>query len=226
MTLFEKLLTTISAKPIAVLDNEISFSKYTLLNLSNKNKDLEVLNMGNPKVCQSYIDGVLKQNNALVAYGGYLEERSLYANNAHFNAQGEELRSIHLGVDFWEKAGTKVQVPVSGIVHSFKNNAVKGDYGPTIILSHEIQGVQFYTLYGHLSLESLDGLYVGKKFSQGDTLATLGTPEVNVNYAPHLHFQIIQDVGTNYGDYPGVCTASNQNYYIQNCPNPALLLKV
>jgi len=226
MTFFEETLNAISKVPIPILDDSISLSKYTQLDLSVKNVALKKLNMASPIVCQSYIDSVLKRNNAVVAYGGYLEQRGLYSNNSHFNGLGQELRNIHLGVDFWAKAGTKVLAPISGKVHSFKNNRTKGDYGPTIILSHSINDLAFYTLYGHLSLESLDDLYIGKEFFTGQALAFLGTPEVNVNYAPHLHFQLIKDLGIHKGDFPGVCTTKDKEYYTDNCPNPELLLKV
>lgn len=227
MTFFEEILSAVSTVPIPILDDSISLSKYTRLDLSVKNAALKKLNMANLTVCQSYIDLVLKRNNAVVAYGGYMEQRGLYSNNTHFNGLGqEELRNIHLGVDFWAKAGTKVLAPISGKVHSFKNNRSKGDYGPTIILCHTINDLEFYTLYGHLSLESLDGLYIGKEFPRGQSFAFLGTPEVNVNYAPHLHFQLIKDIGTYKGNYMGVCTTKDKEYYRNNCPNPRLLLKV
>ncbi len=131
-----------------------------------------------------------------------------------------------MGVDFWAKAGTTVLAPIHGTVHSFQNNAAIGDYGPTIILQHEIQGIRFYSLYGHLSLASLDELHIGKSFRSGDVIGTLGTPDINVNYAPHLHFQLIQDIGEYFGDYPGVCTTKDMEYYKENCPNPLYLLKV
>ena len=212
MTFFEEILRTVSTVPIPIMDNSIPLSKYTLLDLSEKNMALRKLNMTDPVVCQSYINFVLKKNNAVVAYGGYLEQRGLYSNNSHFNGLGQELRNIHLGVDFWAKAGTKVLAPISGKVHSFKNNRTKGDYGPTIILSHIINDIEFYTLYGHLSLESLDGLYIGKEFSSGQAFAFLGASEVNVNYAPHLHFQLIKNIGTFKGNYIGVCTTKDKEY--------------
>ncbi|CAN0606544.1 unnamed protein product, partial [Ectocarpus sp. 12 AP-2014] len=101
-----------------------------------------------------------------------------------------------------------------------------GDYGPTIILEHTLHHITFYTLYGHLSIESLIGLFKGKVFKAGETLAKLGTPDINVNYAPHLHFQIIKDLEGNEADYPGVCALENLQHYKFNCPNPNYLLKI
>lgn len=226
MTLLEKVLLKHSKRLIAILDREIPTVKYIPLDLSVLNSDLGTLDISNPSVCQEYIDKVLNGNSSSVAYGGYLERRNLYSKSPGFVVKGEEERNIHLGIDLWAKAGTKVIAPLRGVVHSFKNNSVSGDYGPTIILRHELDGVQFYTLYGHLSIESLQGLYKNKEFRAGEVLATLGDTSINVNYAPHLHFQIIKEIGDFKGDYPGVCAQKDLHTYQKNCPDPNLLLKI
>ena len=226
MTLLEEVLLNHSEGPIAILDSEIPIGNYIPLDLSVFNRDLNPLDISNPSVCQAYIDKVLKNDSFSIAYGGYLERRNLYSKSPGFAVKGEEERNIHLGIDFWAKAGTKVIAPLGGVVHSFKNNAVSGDYGPTIILRHDLDGIQFYTLYGHLSIESFQGLYKNKEFRAGEALATLGDTPVNVNYAPHLHFQIIQDLGSFAGDYPGVCAQKDLQGYQKNCPDPNLLLKI
>ena len=218
------ILQSISAQPIAILDAAIPLSAYTPLDLSDGNADLESFSIVDPAECQTYIDGIVKSTSAQVAYGGYLEKRNLYRDKVGFG--GEALRNIHLGIDFWAAEGTSVLVPLEGTVHSFQNNDTVGDYGPTIILRHEIENMVFYSLYGHLSLGSLEGLVIGNTFKQGDVLATLGTPEINVNYAPHLHFQLIQDMEGKKGDYPGVCNENRVAFYAKNCPNPNFLLKI
>lgn len=215
------LLEALGQQGICILDDAIPLSAYTTIDLSEDNEALKMLDLTQPDICQAYVDKVLQQANAKVAYGGYLECRGLYKGNHHFNAA--TFRNIHLGVDFWCEAGTKVLCPIDGEVHSFQNNATVGDYGPTIILKHNVVGNTFYTLYGHLSLESLDGLFIGKAFKKGETLGSLGTPDINVNYAPHLHFQIISDMENKKGDYPGVCAAKDLAFYQNNCPDPSLL---
>lgn len=226
MDLLIEKLTTLSREPIRPLDNTIPLSAYVPLDLSRDNEILKGMDIAQPKECQRYIDNILYKNNGEVAYGGYLENRDLYADKQNFNAPGNEPRNIHLGIDYWCKSGTKVIAPIEGIVHSFKNNRGIGDYGPTIILEHCLGGIVFYTLYGHLSLESLEGLTLGKQFSAGSTLGFLGTPDINVNYAPHLHFQIIKDMESYYGDYPGVCSFQTLDFYKKNCPDPNLLFKI
>jgi murein DD-endopeptidase MepM/ murein hydrolase activator NlpD len=115
---------------------------------------------------------------------------------------------------------------LDGKVHSFKNNNNLGDYGPTIILEHKLNNHVFYTLYGHLALESIESIKVGDLFAKGQQLALLGDSSVNGDYAPHLHFQIIKDIDVNFGDYPGVSSKTKLAYYLENCPDPNLLLKI
>lgn len=222
MKILSEILKSSFTNSVSILDTLIPIHAYCALDLSKENSDLLLLDITDPNICQSYIGNILQVNTAQVAYGGYLEQRNLYSDNSSFSSDGNK-RNIHLGIDFWSKAGTKVIAPLNGEVHSFQNNATIGDYGPTIILEHKLQGFIFQTLYGHLSLASLDNLYVGKEFSNGDCLGTLGTVDINVNYAPHLHFQIIIDMEGKKGDYPGVCSLDTLDFYSKNCPNPNLL---
>jgi murein DD-endopeptidase MepM/ murein hydrolase activator NlpD len=226
MESFSTVLASYSNNPIRILDTAIPLEGYKGLNLSITNTDLKSVNITDPIACEAYITKVVEDKKGKVAYGGYLEQRNLYADKASFSGNSEAQRNIHLGIDYWCAAGTKVIAPLFGSVHSFKNNATVGDYGPTIILEHKLQGYRFYTLYGHLSLESLQNLQIGKQFEAGSLLGTLGTAAINVNYAPHLHFQIIQDIQGYQGDYPGVSSLTDLDYYKKNCPDPNLLLKI
>ncbi|WKB81488.1 peptidoglycan DD-metalloendopeptidase family protein [Cellulophaga lytica] len=219
-------LQSVTAGFTSIINTTNLKDSYIPVDLSTGNKELDKLDITRANECEAYITQQLENNNATVAYGGYLEIRNLYANNKNFAKESDNIRNIHLGIDFWADAGAEVIVPVSGVVHSFKNNNVFGDYGPTIILEHTINNHSFYTLYGHLALSSLNDVYVGKEFAKGSVLATLGTAEVNVGYAPHLHFQVIIDIKDFKGDYPGVCAKKDVEFYKQNCPDPNLLLKI
>jgi murein DD-endopeptidase MepM/ murein hydrolase activator NlpD len=174
--------------------------------------------------CERYIQEYLNGHNASAAFGGYNEKRALYRRSAIFNDEGEE-RDIHIGLDIWTKAGTRVLAPVGGTVHSFGYNAGVGNYGPTIILEHKTGNLTFYTLYGHLSVASIENLEIGDVFKRGDAIGTLGVPSENGDYAPHLHFQLIADIGDAFGDYPGVSSRSDLAFYLENCPDPNLFLK-
>ena len=213
-------------KNVKVIDDAIRLEDYVALDLSISNTSLSAVNSDDAIEFEHYIDNYLKANKAKVAFGGYNEIRNLYKRSSIFNDNNQTERNVHIGVDLWIGAETAVLAALDGKVHSFKNNLGLGNYGPTIILEHKIENVTFYTLYGHLSEKSIANLAVGDFFTKGTTLATLGDCTVNGNYAPHLHFQIILDLQDNFGDYPGVCSAADLDFYLSNCPNPNVLLKI
>jgi murein DD-endopeptidase MepM/ murein hydrolase activator NlpD len=159
-----------------------------------------------------------------VRFGGYGEDRSLYTQ-ALFAPEGDEPRTVHLGVDVFAPAGAAVYTPLSGRVHSSRINDNPGDYGPTIILEHTpIAGLTFHTLYGHLDRDSMKGLKPGTAFMAGEKIAELGTKRENGGWPPHLHFQIILEIGNAKGDYPGVCKRSERDHWLSICPDPGPLL--
>lgn len=215
-----------SLPPTTVIDSNIELSKYIALDLSVTNSELIANKPDNADDFELFISNFLKKNNAEVAFGGYIEGRTLYQRSTIFKNDSISERNIHIGLDLWTKVGTSVLAPIDGKVHSFKNNIGLGDYGPTILLEHTVENEIFYTLYGHLSLESIESLSVGTFFNKGEQIGTLGSSDVNGDYAPHLHFQIIHNIEAYSGDYPGVCSTNDLNFYIENCPDPNLLLKI
>lgn len=224
---FNQFLNQLSESPLPVIDHTISLDRYVPINISDKNDDLLKFEISSSLEWEKYINLFLENRNAKIAFGGYLEKRNIYDRSEYFECLAEnKRRNIHLGIDFWCKEGTKVLAVLDGEIHSFKNNNNYGDYGPTIILKHHLGKEIFYTLYGHLSLSSIENLTVGDLVLQGHVIGFLGNSSVNGNYAPHLHFQIIKDLENNYGDYPGVSSEENIDFYCKNCPNPNLLLKL
>ena len=156
--------------------------------------------------------------------GGYGEDRSLYTQPL-FAPEGDEPRTVHLGVDIFAPADSEVITPLNARVHSSRINDNAGDYGPTIILEHTpAPGIKFHTLYGHLNRESLKGLKPGAAFMAGERFAGLGTKRENGGWPPHLHFQLILDIGAAKGDYPGVCKRSEREHWLSICPDPRPLL--
>lgn len=212
--------------PTKVIDSTIDFSKYIPLDLSVTNLELVASKPSNTLEFENFILDYLEKNNAEVAYGGYIEGRTIYQRSTIFKNESIPERNIHIGLDLWTKVDTAVLAPLDGKVHSFNNNVGLGDYGPTIILEHEVENEVFYTLYGHLSLESIENLSVGTFFNKGEKIGTLGNSSINGDYAPHVHFQIIKNIQAFKGDYPGVCNTNDLNFYIENCPDPNLLLKI
>ncbi|WP_317196423.1 peptidoglycan DD-metalloendopeptidase family protein [Winogradskyella sp. SM1960] len=222
---FEAFLKSLKTK--SLFDVAMSMRDFTPIDLSTHNSELNKINVSSPEDLEQFIWNALRTHNANVAFGGYLEKRAIYQRSTYFNQTNPETeRNIHLGLDLWIEANTAIFAPLSGTIHSFKNNTNYGDYGPTIVLKHHIEEFEFYTLYGHLSLESIEDLEVGVEVNQGEQIATLGTAGVNGDYPPHLHFQIIKDIQGFVGDYPGVCSQKDLEFYRENCPDPNYLLKI
>lgn len=208
--------TTTHFRPVIVGVNK---EDHLFIDLSVNSSSFDLECLQNPVAMERKINSLLANDNKKVAYGGYLERRKLYERSQHFTTSSSK-RSIHLGVDFWCEVNTPVCSPEDGIIHSFKVNDSFGDYGPTIILEHRDGIGKYYTLYGHLNIQSLSGINTGDFIEKGASFAALGGPDVNGNYAPHLHFQLILDFEGFSGDYPGVCSDETLNFYKKNCPNP------
>jgi murein DD-endopeptidase MepM/ murein hydrolase activator NlpD len=215
-----------SLEAAKVIASEIDYSKYVGLDLSVSNTDLQNTTLATAKDYEIFIQNHLGKNNAKIAYGGYLERRNLYKRSMVFKNENTNERDIHIGLDLWINEAAPIFAALDGTIHSFQNNDALGDYGPTIILQHHYENQTFHTLYGHLSLDSLNDKKVGDFFPKGTPIATLGLPPINGDYAPHLHFQIIIDMQNKLGDYPGVCSENDLEFYSKNCPNPNLLLKI
>lgn len=164
-----------------------------------------------------------------VGIGRYNEARAIYTGEQYRAASnnGPQWRTIHLGLDLFMNAGSEIYAPLDGIVHSFRNNNVPLDYGPTIILQHTVEHdgnpLTFFTLYGHLSLDSLDGLYEGKPVAAGSVLARMGDSAVNGGWPPHLHLQIITHLLDREGEFPGVARPDQRAIWLSICPDPNLL---
>ncbi len=213
-------------KNVKVIDSSIDCADYVAIDLSASTTDALNLNLTDAVIFETFIEKHLSKHKAKVAFGGYMERRNLYRRSTVFKNEITDERNIHIGLDLWIKAGTSVLAALDGKIHSFQNNTALGDYGPTIILEHTIVNITFFTLYGHLSLESLSNKEVGQLVKKGEEIATLGTAPTNGDYAPHLHFQIIKDLQGKTGDYHGVCSQKEVSYYENNCPNPNFLLKI
>lgn len=199
--------------------------KHHKLDLSIDNEALYSIDLSSVETLQQYISDCLQQTGAKYAIGGYQEDRLIYRKSKHFG-EGKDARSIHLGTDVWLAANTNIAAPLDGKIHSFKNNHAFGDYGPTIILEHCVEGTTFFTLYGHLSVESLKGKNVGQEIKQGELFAELGNDQENGNWPTHLHFQIIADMNGREGDFPGVSNQADRENYLDTCPDPNLILRL
>lgn len=205
-------------EPCHVLDLGISS---TFLGADPRNSETQRL--------AQLIETELKQANAAVGIGRYDEARLLYTSSLFGSSPNptDERRTVHLGIDLFVPAGSNVRAPLDGIIHTIADNQAPLDFGPVVILKHSIGDTdEIFTLYGHLSRESLKTLSVGKRLAKGEIFAKIGTAHENGGWPPHLHFQIIADLLDLNDNFPGVARASERSVWTSLCPDPNLLLGI
>ncbi len=172
--------------------------------------------------------GHMRAAGAVVGLGRYDEARRWYDSDV-FAVEGEEgleRRTVHLGVDLFAEPGTPVQAPFPATVHGFRDNDARLDYGPTVILRHEGEAGAWFTLYGHLSRDSLAGLRAGRRIGAGEEIGRIGPYPENGDWAPHLHFQLMVDPLGRKGDFPGVAPPSQREVWLSLSPDPNLVLGI
>jgi murein DD-endopeptidase MepM/ murein hydrolase activator NlpD len=168
-----------------------------------------------------WVSSELERSGCRYGVGGYAEHRTVYSRSPVFDdPDGREPRRLHLGLDIWGPEGTSVSAILDGEVHSYGYNNQLGDYGATIILKHQWEGLPLYSLYGHVSLRDLKGMAEGQLVKKGEVIAHFGGIDENGYWPPHLHLQLIHDIEGWKGDYPGVCRFSEKDLWLRNCPDP------
>jgi peptidoglycan LD-endopeptidase LytH len=226
------LLTQTLQKHRAIFHPVVPFTPgvdtFVQLDFTAANKELTDEVLSHIDLFSTYINREIEKAGARYGIGGYNEHRTVYKTSRVFDGMNkdDEPRRLHIGTDIWGKAGTPVMTPLDGTIHSFANNDRQGDYGATIILEHALDGIIFYSLYGHLSHSSLEGKEENAHIPKGELFAWLGPPAENGYWPPHLHFQLMQDIGDWKGDYPGVCKYSEREQYLANCPDPEWILQM
>ena len=141
-----------------LFEPDLSKDNTLIMDFSIYNPEMKILDFQNVNELNTYVFGKIRGAGKRYGYGGYMEDREVYRRSPLFAVSPEEARSIHLGIDVWVDAGEPVFCPADARIHSFANNDNYGDYGPTIILEHNLSGTTFYTLYGHLDPGSIDNL--------------------------------------------------------------------
>jgi murein DD-endopeptidase MepM/ murein hydrolase activator NlpD len=207
-----------------VIDFDATTDRVYTFDFTAANHEISTDTVADTEQFTKWIVKKLADEQCSYGIGGYMEHRTLYARSAHFDTDGEP-RRLHLGVDIWADAGTLVYSPLAATVHSFNDNDHFGDYGPTIILAHQLNGLELYSLYGHLNRKSLEGLTVGQKINLNQQIGSLGDIHENGHWPPHLHYQLMLDMEGYTGDYPGVGRYTEKDKWLRNIPDPGLLLR-
>jgi 4-aminobutyrate aminotransferase-like enzyme/Ser/Thr protein kinase RdoA (MazF antagonist) len=226
----KKWLKESGSSAASILDADVETAPSLVLDLGVGSTFLgarpDVVN--NPEMRERF-STAMKQAGAAFAVGRYDEPRLVYTS-ALFGASSnptDERRTVHLGMDLFVEPGTRLRAPLDGVVCVTANNAVPLDYGPLVILQHEAGDAEnFFTLYGHLSKETLVGLKAGQRVGRGEEFARVGATEENGGWTPHVHFQIILDLLELGADFPGVACASQRAVWTSLSPDPNLLLGI
>ena len=205
-------------KFFSIMGDGYNTDDYAHLDLAVGSSDYYQTDEINLLSLKSYVAKIKRDSNVKLLYGGYLEQRAIYTSE-HFTG---EIRDRHLGVDIWADAGTPLYAPCDMIFHSMAYNDAELDYGYTLI--YYISELDCYLLLGHLSKFSLEGKEKGLIAKAKSQLGTLGDPTENGGWEPHVHVQLIKDIGNSKGDYLGVCAQSDLEYYQSNCPDPMGLI--
>lgn len=219
-----KMFNTLSSLARPVIPKKFMENTPFIFNFTKENKILSIMNPYDTEGFIKYITQMLKKSGSILGVGKYGEDRAIYKSPLY--KRDDEARSIHLAIDLFVPSGTAIFTPLDATIHSFQDNNHFLDYGPTIILEHIVEGVKFYTLYGHLSRASLKKLIVGQNIKAGEQIARVGKLHENGRWPSHLHFQIITDILTFSGDFPGVAKPTEKEYYLKLCPDPNLILNI
>ena len=95
-------------------------------------------------------------------------------------------------------------------------------------LYHEKRTTIYETIVGSFNrkqyyehLQVLDNISFEVK--KGESFGAIGSAEVNGNWPPHLHYQFIADMMDMNGDFKGVATEAEADFYLSLCPEPVVL---
>ena len=209
----------------SVVSFDLTSGKPVVFDFTDANRELTHLDINDVSGFTEYLFGFVAEAETPVGIGRYDEDRVLYRHSPLFDGTAER-RSIHIGIDLFVVEGTEIMTPLQATVHSAANNTGLGNYGPTVILRHQLDGIEFHTLYGHLGRVSIGRLQPGDTLSAGDTVGEVGDLQENGSWPPHLHFQIISEMLHEEVDYPGVAAPSERERFLELCPDPNLILGI
>lgn len=177
---------------------------------------------GDSAKINQWFEDVIKKSGRSWAVGSYMENReSILSQYEHM---ASDRRYFHLGIDICAPAGTPVFAPLCGIVEDADYEPGEGNYGGYVILRHELPDTEiFYSLYGHMALDSLPEK--GAEIKAGERLALIGDLHENGGWNHHTHIQVITEMGKNRGYFfKGYCSESDLKDMESLCPNPLPLI--
>ena len=89
-----------ATEPASVVSFPLTAPLVARLDLSHNNPVVAAADIRDNSAITVIVSEIIEQQGARYGVGGYNEKRGWYARGEQFS-QGEEVRSIHLGVDIW-----------------------------------------------------------------------------------------------------------------------------
>jgi hypothetical protein len=142
----------------------------------------------------------------------------------------DERRTVHIGLDLTLPAGSPLYAPFDGVVHGFEDATARLDYGPLIVLRHEVpRGASRFrsTRSTATSTAPVSRAFTSARPSgRAHGFAAIGAPPENGDWWPHVHVQVITDLLDVPCNFNGVAPASQRRTWLALCPDPNLLLGI
>lgn len=204
--------------PLTILDLSVSSSAFSSLLYAPNASTIPDFGVNKTKIEKKH-----------TGIGRYNEVRWIYPTKESLATitPGKEEPNIHLGMDIFLKPGTPIRAPLAGRIHSLQIHATNQTPGPTIILEHQTKTkLNFYTMYGNVTQDSIRELEPGSPVRKGDQIGTLGEFKIEGKELSHLHFQIILDLLDYTGTFPNMAKSSQREVWLSLCPNPNLILGI
>ncbi|HEY1385127.1 MAG TPA: aminotransferase class III-fold pyridoxal phosphate-dependent enzyme [Dongiaceae bacterium] len=175
-----------------------------------------------PEEAERLWRAIADKDGIALGIGPWGEERPVYSSDAFRSvfAPGQR-RTLHLGLDLFAPAGSNVRTPLDGVVVDLFETDAPLDYGHAVLLRHEVEGRRFYSLWGHLSAQTVRDRKAGEQLRAGEAIGQLGDARENGNWQPHVHVQLITYEPEHAGDIIGAGEAGHLDVWRELFPDPA-----
>lgn len=209
----------------------IFWDKYDKLNYVFMNddsifmKNLTDEEIKDQKKFNEKISSFRSKSNSTILYSWYLEKRLRLFSVLGFNQMISEKRYYHLWIDLSVLVWTQVFCPLDWEVFEFWYEEWEWNYWWYIILKHNFDWIKFYSLYWHLSYESIKLKY-WDKIKAWNKMWIIWNYNENWWYFHHLHLQIITEKWKeNWFFSKWYCTKEQLKTIENYTPNPLYIFR-
>lgn len=171
----------------APLFGELLKGKPHIFDFSSANATVSTYPTRDFDTFQRQIFAELEKAGAQWGIGKYLEERKRLLSD--FPQMIEQKRYYHAGLDVVVAAASTLFAPLAGTVYRVGIDEGAGNYGGYVVLEHHLEGVTFFSLYGHLS--SHHRVEVGRRIEPGAPVGLIGTDRDSGGWFTHTHLQVL-----------------------------------